>query len=95
MFLQAHDCSSMFLKFNATHKFGQIPDQFCPQRFLTSHKDVDVKGQYFELIPFSSGRTMCPGANLALQIMQLILANLLHKFEISTPSTNQLICRKE
>ncbi|GLT47066.1 hypothetical protein SLA2020_314820 [Shorea laevis] len=46
-------------------------DQFCPKRFLTSHKDVDVKGQNFELMPFSNGRRMCPGTNLVLQIMHL------------------------
>ncbi|XP_015884701.3 cytochrome P450 CYP82D47 [Ziziphus jujuba] len=61
------------------------PYQFQPERFLTTCKDFDVRGQNFELIPFGSGRRVCPGISLALQVMQLILANLLHAFEITTP----------
>ncbi|GKV04741.1 hypothetical protein SLEP1_g16854 [Rubroshorea leprosula] len=60
------------------------PDEFQPERFLVSNKEVDVKGKNFELIPFGSGRRICPGINLALQVMQLTLANLVHGFEIST-----------
>ena len=62
------------------------PTEFQPERFLTTHKDVDVKGQHFELIPFGSGRRMCPGISFALQVTQLTLATLLHTFEIVTPS---------
>uniref|UniRef100_A0A7N2L6Y3 Cytochrome P450 n=2 Tax=Quercus lobata TaxID=97700 RepID=A0A7N2L6Y3_QUELO len=62
------------------------PTEFRPERFLTTHKDVDVKGQHFELIPFGSGRRMCPGISFALQVTQLTLATLLHTFEIATPS---------
>ncbi|GLT58602.1 hypothetical protein SLA2020_314810 [Shorea laevis] len=60
------------------------PDEFQPERFLVSNKEVDVKGKNFELIPFGSGRRICPGINLALQVIQLTLANLVHEFEIST-----------
>jgi cytochrome P450 len=62
------------------------PNEFQPERFLTSHKGVDVRGQHFELLPFGSGRRMCPGISLALQVIQLTLATLLHAFEIATPS---------
>uniref|UniRef100_A0A2N9I0Z8 Cytochrome P450 n=1 Tax=Fagus sylvatica TaxID=28930 RepID=A0A2N9I0Z8_FAGSY len=62
------------------------PSEFKPERFLTSHKDVDVRGQQFEFIPFGSGRRVCPGISFAVQVMQLTLATLLHAFEISTPS---------
>ncbi|KAF2324460.1 hypothetical protein GH714_014459 [Hevea brasiliensis] len=34
------------------------PSEFIPERFLTTHQDVDVKGQNFELLPFGSGRRM-------------------------------------
>ncbi|XP_059637760.1 cytochrome P450 CYP82D47-like [Cornus florida] len=61
------------------------PNEFRPERFLTSHKDVDVRGQHFELIPFGSGRRMCPGISLGLQVMQLTLASLVHGFEFGTP----------
>ncbi|GMI93955.1 cytochrome P450, family 82, subfamily C, polypeptide 4 [Hibiscus trionum] len=62
------------------------PYEFRPERFMTTHKDVEVRGQNFELIPFSSGRRMCPGVSLALQVLQLTLANLLHWFEFETPT---------
>jgi cytochrome P450 len=62
------------------------PTEFRPERFLTTHKGVDIRGQHFELIPFGSGRRMCPGISFALQVMQLTLANLLHAFEIANPS---------
>ncbi|KOM51552.1 hypothetical protein LR48_Vigan09g021100 [Vigna angularis] len=60
------------------------PLEFCPERFLTTHKEVDVKGQHFELIPFGAGRRMCPGISFGLQAMQLTLATLLHGFDIET-----------
>jgi cytochrome P450 len=64
------------------------PLKFDPERFLTTHKHVDVKGigQHFELIPFGSGRRACPGASFALQMLHLALASFLHMFEISSPS---------
>ncbi|XP_021285064.1 cytochrome P450 82C4-like [Herrania umbratica] len=61
------------------------PSAFKPERFLTSHANVDVRGQQFELIPFGSGRRSCPGASFALQLLHLTLARFLHAFELSTP----------
>ncbi|KAK3231503.1 hypothetical protein Dsin_003384 [Dipteronia sinensis] len=65
------------------------PSAFQPERFLTSHPHVDVRGQQFELIPFGSGRRSCPGASFALQVLHLTLARLLHGFDISTPLIDQ------
>ncbi|KAA3476417.1 cytochrome P450 CYP82D47-like [Gossypium australe] len=62
------------------------PSEFRPERFMTTHKDFDVRGNNFELIPFGSGRRMCPGISFALQVLQLTLANVLHWFEFKTPS---------
>ncbi|KAM7253056.1 hypothetical protein ACFE04_025674 [Oxalis oulophora] len=63
------------------------PEEFQPERFLTgSGRDLDVRGQNFELLPFSSGRRMCPGVSFAVQLLQLTLANLLHGFEITRQS---------
>ncbi|ESR45956.1 hypothetical protein CICLE_v10003976mg, partial [Citrus x clementina] len=66
------------------------PCKFQPERFLTRHKDTDVRGQNFELLPFSSGRRMCPGVSFALQVMQFTLASLPHGFDIATPSNEPL-----
>ena len=62
------------------------PSEFQPERFLTSHKHVDIRGQNFELIPFGSGRRICSGISFALQVTQLTLATLLHNFKIASPS---------
>ncbi|XWS31239.1 hypothetical protein CRYUN_Cryun23aG0060500 [Craigia yunnanensis] len=61
------------------------PDEFQPERFLTSPKNVDVLGQHFELIPFGSGRRSCPGMTLALQMTHLTIARILHRFDLTTP----------
>ncbi|KAD2805868.1 hypothetical protein E3N88_39245 [Mikania micrantha] len=66
------------------------PYEFKPERFLTSHKDVDVKGKHFELLPFGSGRRMCPAITFVLQILPLTLANLIQQFEISKPSNEPI-----
>ncbi|PKI74276.1 hypothetical protein CRG98_005333 [Punica granatum] len=54
-----------------------------PGRFLG--KAIDVKGQDFELLPFGSGRRMCPGYTLGLKVIQASLANLLHGFDWKLP----------
>ncbi|GKV27761.1 hypothetical protein SLEP1_g36897 [Rubroshorea leprosula] len=77
-------------KIHRDPKVWSDPYEFRPERFLTGHKDVDFRGQDFELIPFGSGRRMCPGVTFALQVMQLSLANLLHMFEFSTPLDEQI-----
>ncbi|KAL7242503.1 hypothetical protein ACSBR1_014974 [Camellia fascicularis] len=50
------------------------PSEFLLERFVTSHKDVDVKGQHFELIPFGAGRRVCPGTLFGIQMLHLVLA---------------------
>ncbi|XP_019071776.1 cytochrome P450 CYP82D47 [Vitis vinifera] len=66
------------------------PTKFQPSRFLTTYKDVDVKGKHFVLTPFGGGRRICPGAAFALQVLPLTLANFLHKFQLSTPSNSPI-----
>ncbi|KAF7852275.1 hypothetical protein BT93_L4569 [Corymbia citriodora subsp. variegata] len=62
------------------------PDEFQPERFLTTHENVDMRGQNFELIPFGTGRRSCAGTTLGLHMVHLVLASLLQSFEISTVS---------
>lgn len=59
------------------------PNEFMPDRFIG--KSIDVKGQDFELLPFGSGRRMCPGYSLGLKVIQSSLANLLHGFTWKLP----------
>ncbi|RZC91239.1 hypothetical protein C5167_027303 [Papaver somniferum] len=61
---------------------------FNPDRFISGgkHVDSDVIGQNFEFIPFGSGRRSCPAISLALQMLPLTLARLIHGFEFKTPT---------
>ncbi|WVZ14719.1 hypothetical protein V8G54_012285 [Vigna mungo] len=62
------------------------PLEFKPERFLTTYKDIDIRGHHFELLPFGSGRRICPGITFGLQMVHFNLATLLHSFEILSSS---------
>ncbi|XP_048530241.1 trimethyltridecatetraene synthase-like [Triticum urartu] len=66
----------------------EAPEEFMPERFLGSR--LDVKGQDYELLPFGSGRRMCPGYSLGLKVIQVSLANLLHGFTWRLPDGVEL-----
>ncbi|KAG6512551.1 cytochrome P450 71A1-like [Zingiber officinale] len=59
------------------------PEEFRPERF--EGNSVDYLGQCFELVPFGSGRRICPGISMAESLMWLTLANLLHGFDWALP----------
>ncbi|XP_042011627.1 cytochrome P450 71AU50-like [Salvia splendens] len=59
------------------------PDTFKPERFL--ERDIDMRGQDFRLIPFGSGRRGCPGMLLALTVVRLVVAQLVHCFDWELP----------
>jgi cytochrome P450 len=54
-------------------------NSFMPDRFLESK--IDVKGRNFEIIPFGSGRRICPGLPLAIRVLHLMLGSLIHTFD--------------
>ncbi|KAJ0818758.1 putative cytochrome P450 [Helianthus annuus] len=62
------------------------PYEFQPERFLTTQKDIDLRGNHFELLPFSSGRRMCPGIFFALESLSLALASVLQQFTVTKTS---------
>ncbi|KAE9584753.1 hypothetical protein Lal_00041656 [Lupinus albus] len=64
-------------------KIWDNPNEFQPERFIG--KGIDVKGHDYELLPFGSGRRMCPGYSLGLKVIQASLANLLHGFNWKLP----------
>lgn len=63
------------------------PLEFKPERFMEGEMKVkiDVHGQDFVLIPFGSGRRMCPAMPMANLVVQFVVASLLHTFQWSLP----------
>ncbi|KAJ3706600.1 hypothetical protein LUZ61_010305 [Rhynchospora tenuis] len=62
-------------------------DCFKPGRFAPDGEsaNIDFKGNFFELLPFGSGRRSCPGIPLGIYAVELALANLLHSFDWTLP----------
>lgn len=62
-------------------------DTFRPSRFAPGGDaaNIDFKGNFFELIPFGSGRRSCPGMQLGLYALELAVAQLVHCFTWELP----------
>ncbi|CAK8578853.1 unnamed protein product [Lathyrus sativus] len=60
------------------------PEKFWPERFEGSN--IDVRGRDFHLIPFGSGRRGCPGLQLGLTVIRLVVAQLVHCFDWKLPN---------
>jgi len=58
-------------------------EEFIPERFENS--GIDVRGHNFSLLPFGSGRRICPGMSFALLLVPLVLAQLVHCFDWELP----------
>ncbi|KAJ8771197.1 hypothetical protein K2173_025923 [Erythroxylum novogranatense] len=58
-------------------------ETFFPERFVGSN--IDFRGQDFELLPFGSGRRSCPGMQMGMTTVRLILARLVHSFDWELP----------
>ncbi|KDP37369.1 hypothetical protein JCGZ_06823 [Jatropha curcas] len=56
---------------------------------------VDVRGQYFHLLPFGSGRRGCPGTSLALQLVQTTLAAIIQCFKWKVDGGNSSVDMEE
>ncbi|XP_010476297.1 PREDICTED: cytochrome P450 71B2-like [Camelina sativa] len=64
-------------------KVWENPEEFNPERFMNS--DVHFKGQHYELLPFGSGRRLCPAVGMASNIIEFGLLNMLYFFDWSLP----------
>ncbi|CAN4094845.1 unnamed protein product [Withania somnifera] len=60
------------------------PEKFMPERFVDSN--IDLRGRDFQLLPFGSGRRICPGLQLGLTLIRLVLAQLIHCFDWELPN---------
>lgn len=72
------------------YKIGRDPkvwsenaNDFYPERFEGTA--IDVLGHDFQLLPFGSGRRMCPGLQLGSTVAELVIAQLVHCFTLELP----------
>ncbi|KAB2606823.1 licodione synthase-like [Pyrus ussuriensis x Pyrus communis] len=68
--------------------FWDCPLDFWPEseRFPQEGTDnqvnsVDVRGQHFQLLPFGSGRRVCPGVNLTVKMLPGVLAAMIQRVD--------------
>ncbi|KAJ3696882.1 hypothetical protein LUZ61_000587 [Rhynchospora tenuis] len=69
---------------NRDPKYWECPDEFRPERFIGS--TVDFWGNNFQFIPFGAGRRICPGIQFAMYNIEVLLANVLCKFDWELPN---------
>ncbi|KAH7445498.1 hypothetical protein KP509_01G011700 [Ceratopteris richardii] len=65
----------------------ETPQMFLPERF--EGKNVTVYGRHFDLLPFGSGRRMCPGWSLAMADLHLLIGTFVQAYSLSVNSGNQ------
>ncbi|KAL3691167.1 hypothetical protein R1sor_004818 [Riccia sorocarpa] len=77
----------LFVNVYAIHRDPEVHDrasEFYPERFL--HRKLDVHGNDFALIPFGSGRRICPGLGFGLLLVQYTMALLIQTCNLSLPA---------
>ncbi|XP_057950672.1 cytochrome P450 736A117-like isoform X1 [Malania oleifera] len=68
-------------------KSWEEAEEFVPKWFLNN--PIDFRGHDFQLIPLGAGRRGCPGGTFAIAIIELVLANLLHRFDWALPKQSK------
>jgi len=91
--------SRLIMNLHAIHHDPELypnPYEFNPGRFVDHPEVTATSGfSFFELIPFSVGRRMCPGAQLGYTMVHLMLGNLLHSYEWTLPKGTSMETFKE
>ncbi|CAI9260168.1 unnamed protein product [Lactuca saligna] len=59
-------------------------NKFRPERFLDN--STEYKSLHYDWLPFGAGRRGCPGIQFATTIIELALANMVHKFDFELPN---------
>ena len=64
--------------------WSENAEEFFPERF--AENNIDLQGHDFELTPFGSGRRGCPGIQLGMTTVGLIVSQLAHCFNWELPN---------
>uniref|UniRef100_A0A452XKK6 4-hydroxyphenylacetaldehyde oxime monooxygenase n=2 Tax=Aegilops tauschii subsp. strangulata TaxID=200361 RepID=A0A452XKK6_AEGTS len=59
------------------------PEEFNPERF--EENEIDFKGEHLQLLPFGTGRRICPGMSMGIATVEFTLANMLCCFQWALP----------
>ncbi|EGG18650.1 cytochrome P450 [Cavenderia fasciculata] len=82
--VEIYEGASICLSFESYYnnpKYFVKPEEFNPDRW----KGVNIDNcQHFKLFPYSYGPRMCPGKRLSKVELVVILAKLIHRFDIQT-----------
>ncbi|GAA0173302.1 oxygenase [Lithospermum erythrorhizon] len=65
-------------------KYWDEPLKFMPERFIMK-SNIDFIGNQLCFMPFGAGKRLCAGMPLAIRIIFLVLATLVHKFDWEVP----------
>ena len=84
-------------------KYWNDPEEFKPERFL-SQDGQTVQRQQEAFMPFSVGKRVCPGENLARDVLFLFLTGIFQRFDVKLnpedpkpslePEVSVLLCPK-
>ncbi|XP_010527270.1 PREDICTED: cytochrome P450 82G1-like isoform X4 [Tarenaya hassleriana] len=75
-------------KLHRDPKIWPEPETFRPERFMEEKPKCEQSG--YGYMPFGLGRRSCPGMNLGLRVVYLVLARLLQGFEVRRDSVEPL-----
>ncbi|XP_028800102.1 cytochrome P450 CYP736A12-like [Neltuma alba] len=56
---------------------------FYPERFIDNN--IDIHGHNYQFLPFGSGRRRCPGLQMGITTVKLVVAQLVHCFSWELP----------
>lgn len=67
-------------------RIWEDPLEFRPERFMEGPlQELDVSGKYYELMPFGTGRRICPALSMGLTNVEMCIASLIQAFQWSLP----------
>lgn len=65
--------------------YWENADEFIPERFIVNTLG-DYNGNNFHFLSFGSGRRIYPGINFAIATIEIMLANLVYRFDWELPA---------
>jgi indole-2-monooxygenase len=66
--------------------YWENENEFQPERFMNNGASVDLKAaNEFHFLPFGFGRRMCPGLHSASVTVEIMLSNLMYRFDWKLP----------